>query len=79
MLQGEHSATLSTFIKLTFFIKTFVFSIFKWPLKTGFTVFRVNRVSIQGGQFYLAVSSKLAHYVNVAYTSINISLLSVFV
>ena len=29
---------LSTFIKLPFSIKTFVLSIFKWPLKTGFTV-----------------------------------------
>ena len=38
MLQGEHSAILSTFIKLPYTIKTFVLSIFKWPLKTGFTV-----------------------------------------
>ena len=38
MLQGEHSAILSTFIKLPFFIKTFVLSNFKWSLKTGFTV-----------------------------------------
>ena len=34
------SAILSTFIKLTFFIKIFVLSIFEWPLKTGFTVFQ---------------------------------------
>ena len=34
----EHSAILSTFIKLPFSIKTFVLSIFKRPLKTGFTV-----------------------------------------
>ena len=39
MLQWEHSAILSTFIKLPFSIKTFVVSIFKWPLKTDFTVF----------------------------------------
>ena len=38
MLQGEHSATLSTFIKLQFVIKIFVLSIFERPLKTGFTV-----------------------------------------
>ena len=38
MLQWEHSAILSTFIKLPFSIKTFVLSIFKWSLKTGFTV-----------------------------------------
>ena len=38
MLQEEHSAILSTFIQLLFPIKTFIFSVFKWPLKTGFTV-----------------------------------------
>ena len=38
MLQGEHSAILSTFIKLPFAIKTFILSIFEWSLKTGFTV-----------------------------------------
>ena len=36
----EHSAMLSTFIKLPFVFKTFVLSIFEWPLKTGFTVSR---------------------------------------
>ena len=36
----EHSAILSTFIKLPFVFKTFVLSIFEWPLETGFTVFR---------------------------------------
>ena len=36
----EHSAILSTFIKLPFAIKTFFLSIFEWPLKTGFTVLR---------------------------------------
>ena len=38
MLQGEHSAILSTFIKLSFVINIFVLSIFEWLLKTGFTV-----------------------------------------
>ena len=38
MLQGEHSAILLTCIKLPFSFKTLVLSIFKWPLKTGFTV-----------------------------------------
>ena len=38
MLQGEHSAILSTFIKLPFVIKIFVLSIFEWPFYTGFTV-----------------------------------------
>ena len=34
----ERSAIFSTFINLPFVFKTFVFSIFEWPLKTGFTV-----------------------------------------
>ena len=39
MLQGEHSAIFSTFIKLSFVIlKYLVLPIFEWPLKTGFTV-----------------------------------------
>ena len=39
---GEHSAILSTFIKLPYVFKTFVLSIFEWPLKTGFTVYFKN-------------------------------------
>ena len=39
MLQGEHSAILSTFNKLPSVIKIFVLSIFEWPFYTGFTVF----------------------------------------
>ena len=35
----EHSAILSTFIKLLFVYKTFVLSIFEWPFKTDFTVY----------------------------------------
>ena len=42
MLQGEHSEILSTFIKLPLSIKTFALSIFKRPLKTGFTVRLIN-------------------------------------
>ena len=38
MLQGEHSAVLSTFITLPFVIKIFVLSIFERPFYTGFTV-----------------------------------------
>ena len=44
----EHSAILSTFIKLPFVFKTFVLSIFEWPLKTGFTVFSYSSVLITG-------------------------------
>ena len=38
MLQVEHSAIFSTFIKLIFVIKIFVLSIFEWLFYTGFTV-----------------------------------------
>ena len=37
MLQGEHSAILSAFIKLPFVIKIFVLSIYEWLFYTGFT------------------------------------------
>ena len=39
MLQGEHFAIVSTFIKLPFVIKIIVLSIFERPFYTGFTVF----------------------------------------
>ena len=38
MRQGEHSAILSTFIKLPFAILDLCFVFFEWPLNTGFTV-----------------------------------------
>ena len=38
ILQGEHSAIFSTFIKVPFVINILVLSIFQWQLKTGFTV-----------------------------------------
>ena len=42
MLQGEHSAILSTFIKLPFVIKIFVLSIFEWPFYTGIAVVQIH-------------------------------------
>ena len=38
MVQGEHSAILSTFIKLTFVRKIHVLSICEWPFYTDFIV-----------------------------------------
>ena len=38
------TAILSTFIELPFSIKTFVLPIFKWPLKTSFTVCTQRRL-----------------------------------
>ena len=45
MLQWEHSAILSTFIKLPFVIKIFVLSIFEWPFYTGSTVYNWHKVN----------------------------------
>ena len=44
MLQWEHSAILSACIMLPHGFKTFVLSIFEWPLKTGFTVLKVAKL-----------------------------------
>ena len=37
--EKEHSGILSTFIKLSFVVKTFVLSILEWPFYIGFTVY----------------------------------------
>ena len=50
MLQREHSAILSPFIKLPFVIKTFVLSIFKCWLKTGFTVLSILETIVDPDQ-----------------------------
>ena len=42
--KGDHSAILSTFIKLPFVFKTFVLSFFEWSFYIGFTVFSINFV-----------------------------------
>ena len=47
MLQGEHSAILSTFIKLPLVFKIFVLSIIEWPLKTGFTVDLISALCLK--------------------------------
>ena len=43
MLQGEHSATHFTFIKLPFVIKIFVLSIFEWPFLHMFYCISLKR------------------------------------
>ena len=54
MLQAlEHSAILSTFIKLPFVINMFVLSIFEWPLKTGFTISLLCRRCVMDKPFAL--------------------------
>ena len=56
MLQGEHSAILLTFVKLPFVFKTFVLSIFEWPLKIGFSEFK-NYQNLIHWPFCLKLSS----------------------
>ena len=46
MLQLEHSAILSTFIKLQFVIKIFALSVFEWPFYTCFTVFKLTSSTV---------------------------------
>ena len=61
MLQREHYAILSTFIKLPFSIKTFVLSIFKLSLKTGFTLFYFTKQVL----FLLKARIPLEKYLNI--------------
>ena len=43
--KGSILQIFSTFIKLTFIMKTFVLSIFEWPFYTGITVHSQCRVT----------------------------------
>ena len=54
MLQGEHSAILSTFIVLPC-IKIFGLSIFEWPFYIGFTVLQIQRSKVRTLQRHCAV------------------------
>ena len=49
------SAILSTFIKLPFVFKTFVLSIFEWPLKTGFTVYILRGATSELPHYYCII------------------------
>ena len=53
IVEWEHSAILSTFIKVSFVIKIFVLSVFDWPFYTGFTLpyfkqFLISALSASG-------------------------------
>ena len=65
MLQGEHSAILSTFIKLPFVIKIFGLFIFEWQLKTGYTVKYFISSSIHVGNWPNATENNI--YEHTAY------------
>ena len=51
----ENSAILSTFIKLPFFIKIIVLSIFEWPFYTGFTVYATSSVQKRNVRFPITI------------------------
>ena len=57
MPQREHSAILSTFIKLPVVIKSFVMSIFERPFDTGFTVCKFE-VSVQAKPFCVTITAE---------------------
>ena len=57
--EGEHSAILLSFIKLSFVIMIIVLSIFEWPFYTGFTVCLYKQSGTSVNQDQLA-SYKLA-------------------
>ena len=65
MLQGEHSAILSAFIKLPFVISIFVLSNFEWPFYTGFTVPRIEPKLALRSSDYLEIPFSLAFCVLV--------------
>ena len=62
--QGEHSAILSTFIKLPIVIMIFVLSIFEWPFYTGFTVIIDPKVSLCEGN-HLCWLLLLSEFLNI--------------
>ena len=55
MLQGEHSAILSTFIKLLFTIKIFVLSILEWPFTQVLLYIKDNQFNTLVHYFYKKV------------------------
>ena len=57
----QHSAILSTFIKLTFVFKNFVLSIFEWPLNTGFTVNVFFREALMNVGIHLDLRCRRQH------------------
>ena len=60
----EHSAILFTFSKLPFSIKTIIFSIFKWSLKTGFTVVTITPDMEPSLDYTIDLSSKYMSFEN---------------
>ena len=62
MLQREHSAIPTTFIKLPVVIKIIVLSIFTWPFNTDFTVSRIiSYEMIENSIHFRKISQKVKY------------------
>ena len=61
---AEHSEILSTCIKLPSVLKTFVLSIFDWPLKTGFTVIFKSSNELGHSKVYKVACAPIEAYKN---------------
>ena len=71
MLQGEHSAMLSTFIKLQFVIKIFILSFFfEWPFYIGFTVY-ISPDKLSSHSYYFSNCTENVSEVQVYYFELN--------
>ena len=60
MLQGEHSAILLTFIKLSLLLRSLFFVFFEWLLKTCFTVLTIY-------MYFLFCRSKMNIFIKVRF------------
>ena len=68
----EHSAILSTCTKRSPVFKTFVLSMFEWPLKTGFTVYVLRshqKYCISFSKDRFCISKQCRPSLNAAYCS----------
>ena len=64
MLQGEHSAIVSTFIKLPFVIKIFLLTIFEWPLYTDFTLLIIRGIPYSKERAFIPVIDSIIRKLN---------------
>ena len=72
MLQREHSAILSTFIKLSIVIKMIVLSIFEWSFYTGFTVHVQNILTAKFVIYHNTASVYRVHILNTHFLTLPI-------
>ena len=61
MLQESILQYFRPSLSYNFVFKTFVLSIFQWPLKTGFTVYYFSLKQVNNGKCYTAVRGSFGH------------------